>query len=292
MECKGKSAIVTGGTKGIGRAIAETLVREGMNVCISARDAGEIERAVSELGDAGDGVVTGAVCDVRDYDGVRALFEHAAQEFGGVDVLVNNAGVGLFGRVEEMTPEDFRAVVETNLFGVFYCCREAIPAMKQRGGGYIINISSLAGANPHPEMSAYNASKFGLNGFSEALMQEVRHDGIKVSYIMPGSVNTAFGGDTPDESKAWQLQPADIARVVFRAASRSDRADRRKDRVQRMDEVLDISEPCRVARHDTCSSVAIDESFIESGGDTSKSLLDGSSATSRSSCLTLRPEEV
>jgi NAD(P)-dependent dehydrogenase (short-subunit alcohol dehydrogenase family) len=215
MEIKGKSAIVTGSTKGIGRAIAEALVREGMNVCISARDADEIKQEVDELSDAGDSDVTGAVCDVRDYDEVKALFAHAVAELGGVDVLVNNAGVGLFGRVEEMSPEDFRAVVETNLFGVFYCCREAIPLMKQRGGGYIINVSSLAGANPHPEMSAYNASKFALNGFSEALMQEVRQDGIKVSYIMPGSVNTAFGGDAPDGSKAWQLQPADIARVVL-----------------------------------------------------------------------------
>jgi short-subunit dehydrogenase len=96
--------------------------------------------------------------------------------------------------------------------------------MKQRGGGYIINISSLAGANPHPRMAAYNASKFGLNGFSEALMQEVRHDGIKVSYIMPGSVNTAFGGDTPDESKSWQLQPSDVAGVVMDLLSYDDRS--------------------------------------------------------------------
>jgi NAD(P)-dependent dehydrogenase (short-subunit alcohol dehydrogenase family) len=215
MEIKGKSAIVTGSTKGIGRAIAEALVREGMSVCVSGRDVDEIKRAVDELGGAGDGQITGAVCDVREEEQVRALFEHTVAEFGGVDVLVNNAGIGIFGRVEEMSPADFRAVVETNLFGVFYCCREAIPLMKQRGGGYIINISSLAGANPHPEMSAYNASKFGLNGFSEALMQEIRQDGIKVSYIMPGSVNTAFGGDAPDDSKSWQLQPADIARVVL-----------------------------------------------------------------------------
>jgi 3-oxoacyl-[acyl-carrier protein] reductase len=215
MNIKGKSAVVTGSTKGIGRAIAEALVREGMNVCVSARDVDEIKRAVDELGDAGDARVTGAVCDVRDYESVRALFAHAVAEFGGVDVLVNNAGIGKFGRVDGMSPEDFRAVLETNLFGVFHCCREAIPLMKERGGGYVINISSLAGANPHPEMAAYNASKFALNGFSEALMQEVRQDGIKVSYVMPGSVNTAFGGDEPDESKSWQLQPADIARVVL-----------------------------------------------------------------------------
>jgi 3-oxoacyl-[acyl-carrier protein] reductase len=212
---EGKAAIVTGSTKGIGRAVAEALVREGMNVCVSARRDEEVERAVAELNGIDRGRVAGAVCDVRDYDEARALVEHAAAEFGGVDVLVNNAGIGHFGRVEEMSPETFRAVLETNLFGVFYCCREAIPVMRRRGGGYIINISSLAGANPHPEMAAYNASKFALNGFSEALMQEVRHDRIKVSYVMPCSVNTHFGGDTPDESKAWQLQPEDVARVVL-----------------------------------------------------------------------------
>jgi 3-oxoacyl-[acyl-carrier protein] reductase len=214
MDLNGKVAIVTGGTKGIGRGIAEALVREGMNVCVSARHEDEVERAVSELGDLDGGLAAGAVCDVRDYDEVKALIEHAVGEFGGVDVLVNNAGIGIFSRVEETAPEDFRAVLETNLFGVFYCCREAIPRMKERGGGYIINISSLAGTNAHPQMSAYNASKFGLNGFSEALMQEVRHDNIKVSYIMPGSVNTAFGNDEPSEEHSWQLQPEDIARVV------------------------------------------------------------------------------
>jgi len=192
-------------------------------VCVSARHEDEVERAVSEMADAGEGRVAGAVCDVRDYELVRALFEHAAAEFGGVDVLVNNAGVGLFGRVDEMSPEDFRAVIETNLFGVFYCCREAIPRMKERGGGYIVNISSLAGANAHPQMAAYNASKFGLNGFSEALMQEVRHDGIRVSYLMPGSVNTYFGDDEPDESQSWQLQPEDIARAVIDLLNTDDR---------------------------------------------------------------------
>jgi NAD(P)-dependent dehydrogenase (short-subunit alcohol dehydrogenase family) len=215
MELKGKSAIVTGSTKGIGRAIAESLLGEGMNVCLSARSEDEVERAVDELSDAGEGRVTGAVCDVRGYEEVRALFEHTVAEFGGVDVLVNNAGIGLFQTVEEMSPEDFRAVLETNLNSVFYACHEAIPLMRARGGGYIINISSLAGANPHPRMAAYNASKFALNGFSEALMQEVRHDRIKVSYIMPGSVNTYFGGDVPSAEQSWQLQPADVARVVL-----------------------------------------------------------------------------
>jgi len=224
MELKGKTAIVTGSTKGIGRAIAEALVRAGANVCVSARNSEEVERAVAELGALDGGDVTGAVCDVRDYEEVRALFEHTVAEFGGVDVLVNNAGVGSFVTVEEMSPEDFRAVIETNLNGVFYCCREAVPLMRRRGGGYVINISSLAGTNAHPRMAAYNASKFGLNGFSEALMQEVRHDGIKVSYVMPGSVNTAFGGDSPSEEKAWQLQPEDIARVVLDLLAHDERS--------------------------------------------------------------------
>ena len=166
----------------------------------------------------------GFVCDVRDIRDVQAMVEFTVGELGGVDILVNNAGIGLFGTVEEMTPEDFRAVIETNVIGVYHCCHETIPLMRERGGGYIINISSLAGANPHPRMAAYNASKFGLNGFSEALMQEVRHDGIRVSYIMPGSVNTSFGGDEPSDEKSWQLQPEDIARAVMGLLIQEDRA--------------------------------------------------------------------
>jgi NAD(P)-dependent dehydrogenase (short-subunit alcohol dehydrogenase family) len=220
MNLKGKIAIVTGGTKGIGRAIAEALLSEGLSVCIAARKENEIDTAIKELGSA----ARGFVCDVRDYEQVQALIGFAVDQFGGLDVLVNNAGIGKFASVEETSAEDFRSVLETNLFGVFYCCHEAIPEMRRRGGGYIINISSLAGANPHPRMAAYNASKFGLNGFSEALMQEVRHDGIKVSYIMPGSVNTEFGGDAPSDEKSWQLTPSDIARVVVDLLHHDDRA--------------------------------------------------------------------
>ena len=224
MNLNGKIAIVTGGSKGIGRAIAEGLARNGAHVCISARRQPEIERAVAELKAFGEGRVIGLVCDVRDYEQVKTLFQHAASELGGVDILINNAGIGIFESVEQMSPENFRAVLETNVCGVFYCCHQAIPLMKRRGRGYIINISSLAGTNAHPMMAAYNASKFGLNGFSEALMQEVRHDGIKVSYIMPGSVNTEFGGDAPDDAKNWQLQPADIARVVLDLLHHDDRS--------------------------------------------------------------------
>ncbi|HYU97239.1 MAG TPA: SDR family oxidoreductase [Pyrinomonadaceae bacterium] len=224
MNLTGKTAIVTGATKGIGCGIAEALAREGVRVCISARNAGEIEETVEALNKLDGGKAIGFVCDIRDHAQVKSLFERASAALGGVDILVNNAGIGMFAPVEEMAPEDFRAILETNLFGVFYCCHEAIPLMKKRGGGYIINISSLAGANPHPRMAAYNASKFGLNGFSEALMQEVRHDGIKVSYIMPGSVNTEFGGDTPGDQNSWQLQPADIAKVVIDLLHHDDRS--------------------------------------------------------------------
>ncbi|HWF90320.1 MAG TPA: SDR family oxidoreductase [Pyrinomonadaceae bacterium] len=215
IDLSNKIAIVTGGTKGIGRAIAESLVSAGAGVAITARNDDEIGRTVAELKKLGAGTAAGYVCDVRDYEQVKSVVAEVAKEFGGLDILINNAGVGIFASVESMSVEDFRAVLETNVFGVFYCCHEAIPLMKQRGGGYIINISSLAGANPHPQMAAYNASKFGLNGFSEALMQEVRQDHIKVSYIMPGSVNTHFGGDQPSAEQSWQLQPNDIAQVVM-----------------------------------------------------------------------------
>jgi len=224
MNLKHKTAIVTGGTKGIGRGIAEALRREGVSVCVAARHQSEIDKTIKELNQGDQGRAIGFVCDVRDYDQVKALVDYTVKELGALDILVNNAGIGIFQKVEDTTPEDFRAVLETNVFGVFHCCHEAIPQMKRRGGGYIINISSLAGVNAHPQMAAYNASKFGLNGFSEALMQEVRHDNIKVSYIMPGSVNTEFGGDSPSDEKSWQLTPQDIARVVIDLLHHDDRS--------------------------------------------------------------------
>ena len=223
MNSEKKAAVVTGGTKGIGYAIAERLLRDGMGVYICARDREELEQSVTQLSQIGD--CFGKVCDVRDEEQVKKLLTSCESRFGGVDILVNNAGVGYMGKtVEETTPDEFRQTLETNLFAVYYACHHAIPIMKNRGGGYIINISSLAGQNAHPGMAAYNASKFGLNGFSEALMQEVRHDNIKVSYICPGSVNTYFGDDTPSEDKAWQLQPDDIADAVMGLLSMEGRA--------------------------------------------------------------------
>jgi 3-oxoacyl-[acyl-carrier protein] reductase len=224
MNLENKVAIVTGGTRGIGRAIANTLLDEGVAVCTTARQVEKIGDSGSQRRSESSAREIMFPCDVRNYDHVRSLVEFTVKELGGVDILINNAGIGMFETVENTLPEDFRAVLETNLFGVFHCCHAAIPEMKKRGGGYIINISSLAGANPHPRMAAYNASKFGLNGFSEALMQEVRHDNIKVSYIMPGSVNTEFGGDSLTDEQSWQLTPQDVARVVIDLLHHDDRS--------------------------------------------------------------------
>lgn len=223
MEILDKTAVITGGTKGIGYAIAESLVRNGCNVLICGRGREAVQAAAEKLLKLGKAEAVS--CDIRNEEHVRMMFEHCTEAFGGLDILINNAGVGFFGKtVEETTPAEFRQTLETNLFGTYYACHHAIPHLKRRGGGYIINISSLAGQNAHPKMAAYNASKFGLNGFSEALMQEVRQDNIKVSYICPGSVNTSFGGDSPSDEKAWQIQPSDIAEVVLDLLKMDSRA--------------------------------------------------------------------
>jgi 3-oxoacyl-[acyl-carrier protein] reductase len=206
----GKVAVVTGGNRGIGRGIAEALAREGATVALTARSAVAADTAAREIG----GSAFGVLCDVRAWESVERLFREVEKRAGGTDILVNNAGIGVFSPVAEMDPDDWRAVIETNLNGVFYCCHEAIPQMKRRGGGYIFNISSLAGKNPIANGAAYNASKFGLNGFSEALMMEVRYDGIRVSYLMPGSVATDFGRGARDKGD-WALRPEDVGAVVL-----------------------------------------------------------------------------
>ena len=190
-----KSAIVTGATKGIGLAVARAFLDRGARVMICARDEAAVNATVATLTKEHAGNIEGMACDVRDYSQVQALFKRTQSQFGGLDILINNAGVGLFREVEQMTPDEWASTIETNLTGVFYCCKEAVPAMRQRGGGFIINIGSLAGKNAFSGAAAYCASKFGLIGFSESLMQEVRYDHIRVSYLMPGSVDTEFGGN-------------------------------------------------------------------------------------------------
>lgn len=211
---QGKVAVVTGGTRGIGREIARALLAERANVVICGREKRRAEDVAAELSSTGPGRCAGRACDVRRYGEVEALMRHAAETFGGLDILVNNAGVAGRGAVAELPLETWHEVIDTNLTGVFYCCRAALPWMRKRGGGHIFNLSSLAGVNPLPNLSAYNASKFGLNGFSEAFMQEIRYDGIKVSTILPGSVDTEFGGRKPGQ-ESWRLAPSDIAEVVL-----------------------------------------------------------------------------
>lgn len=213
-ELQGKAAVVTGSTKGIGLAIAEALLQEGAKVVISARNASEVAAVAKKLSAQHPGQVAAHPCDVRSESEVESLFRAADRELGGVDILVNNAGIGFFKNLEEMSLEEWNSIIETNVTGVFLCSRAAIPMMRKRGGGYIFNISSLAGKNAFPTASAYNASKFAVNGMSEALMQEVRHDGIRVSYVMPGSVNTYFNARTPDPAQEWKLTAEDVAQVI------------------------------------------------------------------------------
>ena len=212
---KDRAAVVTGSTKGIGRAIAESLLEAGARVCVSARNDADVAATANELETRYPKRVLARRCDVRREADVSALFEETERAFGGVDILVNNAGIGFFKNLEEMSLEEWNSILETNLTGVFLCSRAAIPRLRKRGGGYILNVSSLAGRNAFPQATAYNASKFGLNGMSEALMQEVRYDGIKVSYLMPGSVATHFNAHQPGPEDEWKIQPEDIARIVL-----------------------------------------------------------------------------
>ena len=215
-------AIVTGGSKGIGLAIARALLERGMQLVIGARKQDELTRAQQQLG--GSSRVHAVRADVSVPGDAERLVAAAGQRFGAVDVLINNAGVGRFANASDLTVEDWRQVIDTNLSGVFYCSRAAIPEMKRRGGGWIINISSLAGKNPFAGGAAYCASKAGLNAFSEALMQEVRYDNIRVSYVMPGSVSTAFGDRGRGGEADWKLTPEDIAHVVVDLISHDARS--------------------------------------------------------------------
>jgi NAD(P)-dependent dehydrogenase (short-subunit alcohol dehydrogenase family) len=173
-----------------------------------------VDRVVEEMSSDAPGRVAGHVVDVQDPAGAERLMAVAAERFGGFDALVNNAGVGRFANVGDMTIDDWDSVIGTNLSGAFYCSHAAVPRLKQRGGGWIINISSLAGANPFATGAAYCASKAGLIAFSEALMQEVRFDNIRVSVIMPGSVATEFSRTSKDDDVSWKLTADDVARVV------------------------------------------------------------------------------
>jgi NAD(P)-dependent dehydrogenase (short-subunit alcohol dehydrogenase family) len=214
-EFKDKVAVVTGGSRGIGFSIAQALLAEGVKVFICGRDQKTLDAALEKLRATAPANVDGTTADVSNYEDCRKLIRAVGERFGGLDILVNNAGIGIFKPIDQLSVEDWDTTIHTNLSAVFYCCREAIPLMRKRGGGYIFNISSLAGTNPLPTGSAYNASKFGLNGFSEAMMQDVRYDGIRVSYLMPGSVDTDFAAAPGSKSRqSWKLTGEDVAKAV------------------------------------------------------------------------------
>ena len=211
---RGRVAMVTGGSRGIGLAIARTLVTAGAHVTITGRDEAHLSAARRMLEGAGPGGVEALSADVQSYDQVERALEATVSRFGGLDILVNNAGVGLFNPVADLTPVQWATVIGTNLTGVYNACHAALPRLRARHGGYIINISSLAGINPFVGGAAYCASKAGLNAFSDALMQEVRYDNIRVTSVMPGSVATGFSGH---ESRGadWKISPDDIAESVL-----------------------------------------------------------------------------
>ncbi len=221
MSLQGKTLFITGASRGIGLAIGLRAARDGANIAIAAKTAephpklpGTIYTAAEAIERAG-GKALPLVVDVRDEATVKEAIDATAARFGGLDIVVNNAGVGIFGDVATMTAPQWSEVIDTNLTGVYYVCHAAIPHLRRRGGGFIVNISSLAGKNPFVDGAAYCASKAGLNAFSEALMQEVRHDGIRVAYVLPGSVATGFSSGDPAKGAEWKIAPEEVAEVVL-----------------------------------------------------------------------------
>ncbi len=213
---KGKRALVTGASKGIGLAVAKALALEGVAVAICARKESELRRALQVLQETAPNTkTTGCVADVSKPAEVEKLFGFVDSELGGLEILVNNAGLGIFRAAADLTIEEWDTMIGINLSGAFYCSRAALSRFRLAKGGFIINISSLAGKNAFAGGSGYNASKFGMNGFSEAMMLDHRNDNVRVSYIMPGSVDTEFSGHVGEEKSDWKIAPGDIADLVL-----------------------------------------------------------------------------
>jgi 3-oxoacyl-[acyl-carrier protein] reductase len=216
-------ALVTGGTRGIGEAIARRLAGDGFAVFISGRTEESTRDALARYAKE-DLAIRGFAADARSEEDQKRLVESVARTAGRLDVLVNNAGLGHFAPVDKLPPDRFREVLETNLFGVYYAVHYAAPLMRKGGGGFIVNVASLASVNAFAGGAAYNASKFGLLGFSEAAMLDLRHDGIRMATVLPGSVATEFGHPTGNRDSAWMLQPEDVAEAVADLVRFPDRA--------------------------------------------------------------------
>ncbi len=216
-------ALVTGGTRGIGEAIARRLAGDGFSVAISGRTEDSVRKTVERF--RKDGLtVRGFAADARSEQEQKALIEWVGRDFGRLDVLVNNAGIGDFESVEKLSPDRFRAVVETNLFGPFYAIHYAAPLMKKGNGGFIVNIGSLAAVNAFAGGAAYNASKFGLLGLSDAAMLDLRHEGIRIAIVLPGSVASEFSHSHRSKESSWMLAVEDVAQAVSDLVRYPDRA--------------------------------------------------------------------
>lgn len=209
-DIAGKVALITGGTKGIGYGIAAAMIAQGMRVAITGRNLKTAQEAAHKLGND----TLGLAADVTDYASQEKAAGAVLEKWGQLDVLIANAGVGHFASIDELSPEQWNQTIDTNLTGVFYSVKASLGAIKS-SKGYIITISSLAGTNFFARGTAYNASKFGLTGFTQALMLDVRNDDVKVTTIMPGSVSSHFGGRSPEEGKDWRIQPEDIGQITI-----------------------------------------------------------------------------
>ncbi|MFD2570824.1 SDR family oxidoreductase [Spirosoma soli] len=209
-----RTALITGGSKGIGYGIAEVLIKEGVKVAITSRSSVAAELAAAKLNEIRADHALGVAADVRELASQQRAVDTVLQQWGRLDYVIANAGVGHFAPIQEMTPEQWHETIDINLTGVFYTAKATLPALKETEG-YFITIASLAGTNFFEKGAAYNASKFGLVGFSQAIMLDLRNEGIKVSTIMPGSVATEFADHQPSEKDAWKIQPEDIGHIVY-----------------------------------------------------------------------------
>ncbi|MEZ0541045.1 SDR family oxidoreductase [Fibrella arboris] len=209
-----RTALITGGSKGIGYGVAESLVKSGVKVAITSRSQEAADKAAQQLNSLKAGYAIGMAADVRDLASQQAVVDAIVEQWERLDYVIANAGVGHFAPIQELTPEQWQETIDINLTGVFNSAKATIGELKKTAG-YFISIASLAGTNFFEKGSAYNASKFGLVGFSQAIMLDLRGEGIKVSTIMPGSVATEFGDHTPSDADAWKIQPEDIGKLVL-----------------------------------------------------------------------------
>ena len=209
-----RTALITGGSKGIGYGVADVLINEGVKVAITSRSSVAAELAAAKLNEIKAGYALGIAADVRDLASQQRVVDAIVSQWGRLDYVIANAGVGHFAPIQELTPEQWQETIDINLTGVFNTAKATIAALKD-SKGYFITIASLAGTNFFEKGAAYNASKFGLVGFSQAIMLDLRSEGIKVSTIMPGSVATEFADHQPTEADAWKIQPEDIGQLVY-----------------------------------------------------------------------------